>query len=162
MVENDNRKQGSAKVRVVELLPMRVISFHAISEQPENDSLEKLIKWKQDNNKESIKNRRFGFNNPNPEEGKSEYGYEIWEVIDEDETETGDGVIKQFGGGLYAVTSIKTDNPASDILKGWQNLHSWVLDSKYIQGEHQWMEEHIEFNDKFIKLDLLLPIEVKG
>ena len=107
------------------------------------------------------KARIFGFNNPSPEEGEEEYGYEIWVTIDKDlEIEHDKIQTKVVPGGLYGVTTVK--GGVENIFPAWQRFAKWVEDSKYEFGDHQWLEEHLGFDEEFNhtgSIDLFIPIK---
>ena len=58
-------------VRIVELEPMRVASFHAFGESPELKASKKLVDWAKPKGLLDAKgtHRIFGFNNPDPSPG---------------------------------------------------------------------------------------------
>ena len=74
-------------VRIVNLEPMRVASFHAYGDSPENEAGKKLIAWAKPKGllDDPEKHRVFGFDNPSPTPGSPNYGYEFWIVIDPDQ-----------------------------------------------------------------------------
>ncbi len=151
-------------VRIVQLEPLRVVSVHGFGVQPEYEAWEKLAAYARpkgylDNRKQ---HRIFGFNNPSPSPGSPNYGYEFWITVGP-EAKAEEGVeIKNFAGGLYAVTrcEVKGD-PGSTIPITWKNLFLWREDSQYKEAGHQWLEEHLSAPDapdgEFV-LDLYLPI----
>ncbi|MFW9821719.1 MAG: GyrI-like domain-containing protein [Candidatus Thorarchaeota archaeon] len=171
-------KEGVAQmkeneIKIVELAPMRVASVRAISSSPENDAWAKMESWalKKGLLENLDKHPLFGFNNPNPEPGKIEYGYEFWIKVDE-KTESDEIVnVKEFKGGLYAVKSCNLSKEvASDFFKkngfleSWYLLDQWVKDSQYQPGEHQSLEKAINpgTTEEELILDLYFPIkEVK-
>ena len=68
--------------------------------------------------------------------------------------------IKEFPGGLYAVTRCEVKNPWDDIPGTWKRLAAWLENSKYRWSPHQYLEEHLgplEFSEEFV-LDLYMPI----
>jgi DNA gyrase inhibitor GyrI len=160
------------EVRIVKLEPIHVASLHGFGKEPENQAWEKLVAWaKPKGYLDDLKTHRiFGFNNPNPSPGSPNYGYEFWMVVDQDEKAEGEAAIKDFPGGLYAVSRCEIkDDPGKDIPAAWQKLVRWRENSKYQQGRHQWLEEHVEPTEeggletpggKFT-LDLYLPITAK-
>ena len=152
------------EVRIIELPPMRVASYRAQSMQPENDAWDKLNQWKNDHHINQGKQaRQFGFNNPNPTEDSSIYGYEVWEEVQSNVTGS-DGIsIKQFDGGIYAVTTATADEPYLDIPRRWQQLYQWVLDSDLKPADHQLLEENLpsvfDGDGKSFQLDLHFPVK---
>jgi DNA gyrase inhibitor GyrI len=152
------------EVRIVKLEPIRVASFHAFSATPEHDAIRKLIAWAQPKGmlNGTARQRIFGFNNPDPSPGSPNYGYEFWITVGPD-VQPGEGLtIKEFPGGLYAVTRCEVKDPYKDIPGTWERLATWCEDSKYHMARHQWLEEHlapypIAVTEEFT-LDLYLPI----
>lgn len=68
--------------------------------------------------------------------------------------------IWQRPGGLYGVTTVKGGVEA--ISPAWKRFSQWVKDSKYEFGDHQWLEEHLGFDDDFNhggNIDLFLPLK---
>ena len=116
--------------------------------------------------KRSGEHRIFGFNNPYPSPGSPNYGWESWITIGSD-VKLEEGIdIKNFGGGLYAVTRCDVKNNPYDIIPAtWKQLVAWCEgSSKYgIHTANQELEEHIapfplEVSDNFT-LDLYLPLK---
>ena len=157
-----NTDMSKLEVRIERLEPMRVVSFHAVGESPENDAVEKLIAWAQprgllDNPDE---HPVYGFNNPNPQEGKKEYGYEFWIKVDEDHRDES-AVYKEYSGGKYAVTRVEVKDPWEDIPKAWMNLLNWVKEKGITMRHDLCLEKTLDpgaTGGEFI-LDLMLPIE---
>ncbi len=136
------------EIKVVELNPMKVASFQYVGENPELNAFKEMITWAQEKNLLS-KNMRyhfFGFNNPIPTEDNPVYGYEVWLPLDDDFEGDGEIKIKEFKGGLFAVTEMLF----SDFLSGqdWNVFHSaaklWMKENMYeFDSTVQWLEEHI-------------------
>ena len=160
---------NESKVRIVKLEKIHVASLHGFGKEPENQAWGKLIAWaKPKGYLDDLKNHRiFGFNNPNPSPGSPNYGYEFWMIVGEDEKPEGEVEIKDFPGGLYAVSRcFLPGGPGPEIGDAWQKLVLWREHSRYRGANHQWLEEHIEPEGeggmetpagKF-DLDLYLPI----
>jgi DNA gyrase inhibitor GyrI len=153
------------EVRIVNLEPMRVASVRVVSESPEVDAWSKLRSWAeprgflQDDENHPI----FGFNNPNPQQDRKEYGYELWikvgsEVESDEEVE-----VKDYPGGLFAVTTCKLagDPSGRNILETWKVLLEWVKASKYSWRKvHELEKVHDPLaSEPDIILDLYLPVE---
>jgi DNA gyrase inhibitor GyrI len=151
-------------VRIVRLEPMRVASFHAFGEGPEDAAWSKLEAWAEPRGflGDWEQHRVFGFNNPNPSPSSPNYGYEFWMGVGP-EVGPADGVnIVAFAGGLYAVSRVgPIGDPGESIPAAWKKLLMWCEDSKYRPARHQWLEEHIETGEPAPDnwtLDLYLPI----
>lgn len=147
-------------VRIVTLDPMRVASVLGFGPSPEAAAWQKLAAWAGPRGllAEPDRPRIFGFNNPSPSPASPNYGYEFWIVVGPDVQAEGDVRIKQFDGGLYAVTRCQgVDN----ITPTWKQLVAWLAASAYRQAHHQWLEEHISTVDvapNELTLDLYAPI----
>lgn len=152
------------EIRLVTLEPMRVASLYGFGEQPENQAWEKLFAYAKPRGflDDPISHRIFGFNNPNPSAGSPNYGYEQWIQVDKAEQPEGEARILDFAGGLYAVTRCRVTNGNFDLIsQTWQKLAAWCEDSHYKFGQHQWLEEAIDYqrlSEGELTLDLYLPI----
>jgi DNA gyrase inhibitor GyrI len=154
-------------VRIVRLEPMRVASALGFGESPEPIAWKKLLTWAETrgllDDLDSV--RFFGFNNPNPSPGSPNYGYEQWITVGPDVTAEGDVEIKEFAGGLYAVTRCKSIHQIMEI---WKSLGAWLKESSYKMGQHQWLEECLtkptsaeleEIPLEDFEMDLYCPIQ---
>ena len=144
-------------VRIVHLEPLRIASTYGFGESPEEIAWGKLKAWIQDQGINPEDHRFFGFNNPSPSAGSPNYGYEQWITVGANVEPTDDVKVKDFEGGLYAVTRCKLP----DIGPAWKQLARWRESSKYSFGHHQWLEECISdiyapFEE--IVMDIYLPI----
>ncbi len=161
---NGQKIHAATDVQIVRLEPMRVASFHAFGREPEHAAWQKLATWAEsmgylaDEETHPI----FGFNNPNPSPGSPNYGYEFWMALGPEVESTADVPVKEFPGGLYAVTRCQVNNmPGDTIPAGWQQLVAWREESPYSMGNHQWLEKHISLGDLRkgeFDLDLYMPI----
>lgn len=149
-------------VRIIELKPMRVAYYCAKSSSPEKDAWDVMLEWAEENGVRDIATARyFGFNNPNPTEGNSVYGYEVWITVPDGISGSGDIKVKEFSGGLYAVTSTFL----YDIGERWNMLMKWIYDSDFECRKDICLEESIAPNRKWhennTQLDLFCPIKEK-
>ena len=152
-------------VRIVRLEPMRVASALGFGESPEELARAKLLAWYKASGLalDGKPHRFFGFNNPNPSAGSPKYGYEVWVTVDEGVQPEGEITLKDFAGGLYAVTRCEVKGDPGEIIPAtWQRLVRWHENSRYGMGRHQWLEEHIGPQEgpsgEFV-LDLYLPVK---
>jgi DNA gyrase inhibitor GyrI len=147
-------------VRIVTLDPMRVASVLGFGPSPEAAAWQKLAAWAGPRGLLAGPGRPriFGFNNPSPTPASPNYGYEFWiEVVPEVESDA-DVQVKQFDGGLYAVTRCQG---VEAITETWKQLVAWLAASPYRQAHHQWLEQHISAADvapNELTLDLYAPI----
>jgi AraC family transcriptional regulator len=148
-------------VRIVRLEPQRVAASYGFGAGPEGIAWEKMLAFvkEQGLNTDGESHRYFGFNNPNPAPGSPNYGYEQWITVGPEVQPAGEIKIKDFGGGLYAVTHCQL----SSITDVWMRLAAWREKSPYRYGQHQWLEEVIsdpiknEINGD-AEFDLYMPI----
>ena len=150
-------------VRIITLPPMHVAAFHAFGPGPEMDAWAKLEAWAKPRGymDKAAARRIFGFNNPDPTPGSPNYGYEFWITVGPEVKEEEGVKIKQFAGGLYAVTICPVRDAWQDIPAAWKKLVAWAESSKYRMARHQWLEEHLtapgDPSVQFV-LDLHMPI----
>ncbi len=156
---NAYRRRKGMEVKIVETQPMRVASFRAISESPEHEAAKLLADWAQGKGllDDLEKNPVFGFNNPNPTEGKKEYGYEFWIKVDDDFEEEGI-TIKDIEAGSYAVT---TSESLSIIGERWMQIIEWVKNSEHEFRDAEFLEKTHDFSaaEDELVLDLYVPIK---
>ena len=127
------------EVRIVSLEPMRVASANGFGEQPETQAWSKILTWASSQGFEDLsKHRFFGFNNPNPSPGSPNYGYEQWITVPPGSQGNEEIEIKEFSGGLYAVTR---SEGLQHISENWMKLALWREESNYHEAYHQWLEE---------------------
>jgi DNA gyrase inhibitor GyrI len=153
---------GGIDVRIVRLEPMRVASVRVIGETPERDAWEALRAWAGPNGllDDPRNHPVFGFNNPNPSPDRTEYGYELWIRIDPGVVPESPIEVKEFRGGLYAVTSCKLcgESPLPEV---WRALWDWVRSSPYKWRRTHELEQVLDprASEADLVLDLYLPIE---
>ena len=127
------------EVRIVKLEPTYVAAALGFGDQPELQAWNLLWNWvkAQGLTEKTKEHRFFGFNNPSPSPGSPNYGYEQWITVAPNVSAAGEVKIKEFAGGLYAVTHMQ-GIPNPEI---WQQLVRWCEESKYKLAHHQWLEE---------------------
>jgi DNA-binding transcriptional MerR regulator/DNA gyrase inhibitor GyrI len=165
-MNNEINKLTDSDIRLIKLRPMKVAYYRTESTSPEQDAWKVMREWVKENQLEDLfTTRYFGFNNPSPTQGNLVYGYEVWVTLgDNAPSETELIKFKAFEGGLYAVAN--TSGNGDDIPKAWDRLNSWVEQSQYSYGGHQWLEENLIVDDsswgpeKFT-LDLYYPLKLK-
>jgi len=150
------------QVRITRLEPMHVATVRAYGQSPELAAWDKLITWAKPKGllDEPGDRRIFGFNNPDPSSGTPNVGYGFWitggPAVPSDDVAT----VRDFPGGLYAVTRCQG---AQTITDTWHRLATWLENSPYQLGEHQWLEGHVgpvvmPQNVEELVLDLYAPI----
>lgn len=168
--KKEGRGMKEFKVSIVRLEPMRVASVRVISETPEKDAWAKMRAWAEPRGllEDIEKHPVFGFNNPNPSPDRKEYGYEFWIRIGPDIEPEGEIKMKEFEGGLYAVTTCNLKEEIESeffqkegYLESWKKIVDWVESSKYSFGKHQCLEKahDPDASDEKLILDLYCSIE---
>lgn len=151
---------SNLEVRIVTLDPFRVASAYGFGANPEGIAFEKIKTFATANHllEKGKLPSTFGFNSPDPSPGSPNYGYEVWLPVDEDVQAQGDIKIKNFSGGLYAVTRFTGLLNIGDV---WKQLAQWCESSKYEYGKHQWLEHLLSPLDSPLEeyiFGLYLPI----
>jgi DNA gyrase inhibitor GyrI len=104
-------------VRIVRLEPLRVASAHGFGPSPEEEAGNKMLAFMVARGIDFKDVRWLGFNNPCPTPGSPNYGYDVWITVGPDVEGEGDVEIKDFAGGLYAVTRFKDLENIGDVWK---------------------------------------------
>jgi DNA gyrase inhibitor GyrI/AraC-like DNA-binding protein len=154
-----------------ELDSMWVAYYCYYGKNPENHAFSVMHDWLNKNNLNINEQnlRIFGYNNPSPDSPEQqEYGYEVCITINDDMIINDDKVKEKIlTGGLYAVAGVKRSEDGdigNEIFLAWKRFNSWLSDSKYTYGGHQWMEEHLGFDEDSNHtggVDLYMPIAEK-
>lgn len=148
-------------VRIERVSSMRVAWVRVVGRSPEQQAWSLLSAWARSAGllEDPVAHPVFGFNNPSPIPGVPGYGYEFWIGVGS-ETHPPDGIgLKEFEGGLFAVTSCQL---GPDLPQRWKALLRWVHTSK-----HRWRRtaqelEHVlnpSASSQETVLDLCLPLE---
>jgi DNA gyrase inhibitor GyrI len=168
MYELDVKEVGSKEIRIVRLEPMRVASLRVISITPELEAWAKMRAWAESKGLlgDLVKHPVYGFNEPPPEPGKREYGYEFWIQVGDDIESDEIVEVKEVEGGEYAVTTcVLKEELESDffkehgILESWHRLDEWAKANGYRYRGHPGLEKaHDPDAGPDLVLDLYYPI----
>lgn len=155
------RKPDELEVQFIRLQPMRVVSFQAISESPENEAWAKLREWAEPKGyfDDLEKNPIYGFDNPNPSPGKKEYGYEFWLVVNPD-FKSDEVEVKDVPESFNVVTRCNVEDPARDITEAWKKILEWIKKHKIKFAGRCGLEKVIvpsHSGEGFI-LDIYIPV----
>jgi DNA gyrase inhibitor GyrI len=151
-----------AEVRT--LPPMSVATAQVTSAHPEADAWAKLAAWAEPAGllADTAAHPVFGFNNPPPEPGRPEYGYEFWIKIDRDTPVAAGIERREFPGGRYAVTNCRlVADPRGAVPEVWQQLLQWTEQHGYRWRQTHELEHLVNPGapEEDMVLELLLPIE---
>ncbi len=148
-------------VRIERLPPMRVAWVRSVGATPEQDAWQLLSAWAAPAGflADPVGHPVFGFNNPAAAAGVSEYGYEFWLGIDRDTVPPDPIGVKEFEGGLYAVTSCEV---GPGMPERWKALLRWAHTSR-----HGWRRDTHELehlinpvsSPETMTVELCLPVE---
>jgi DNA gyrase inhibitor GyrI len=143
---------------------MRVAVASAVGSAPEEEAWNRLQAWAAPRGllDDLEAHPVFGFNNPPPEPGKSEYGYEFWISVDDTTEAAGDVHFLDYPGGRFAVTTCKLQgDPRGKMPEIWQQLLEWVQASDYTWRPVHELEgiRNPGAPIEEVVLDLYLPIE---
>ena len=170
LVKANKVLESKMDIRIVYLPPVQVASCQYMGPNPEDVAKERLYKFIEESDLLTLKPdiRIFGFNNPSPQEGQEEYGYEFWVTIPEDMEIKGNVQKREFAGGLYAAHCIKFGD-----FQEWESFvnimnsnQEYEIDWREPEGMGGCMEEELnvytnitEGIEKPAQLDLLIPIK---
>jgi DNA-binding transcriptional MerR regulator/DNA gyrase inhibitor GyrI len=155
-------------VRIIQIPPMHIAHYSAISATPEKDAWTVIKQWYDDNDlKEKPNIRIFGVDGPKAPD-REEYEYQIWVSISEDMEVQPPMQKKYCHGGLYAAYPSYVYN----LQEMWGHLNEWVRTSDKYELDwdnpyrfHPGLEEILNMStnidDTDFQMDLLCPISIK-
>ena len=123
-------KERFSQVSIVDLPPMRVACFRALSRTPEDDAVKVLRQWAAGAGLRETP-RSFGFDVPvSPEQAEAGLrGYELWYAVPAHVAAAPPVAIRDFPGGHYAAMTVRDPftDPFAYIPAGWGALYEWVI-----------------------------------
>lgn len=138
-------------VRIERLPALRVARTSVRSENPEQESLQRIMTWA-DNRGIAPGYRLFGYDNCQPHPN---HIYTTWLTVGPD-VQAGDGVdILNFPGGLFAVMRV---TGAENIAPAWQTLVAWARKHRYQISNQPGLEEVLNPVAESMQVDLYLPL----
>lgn len=151
-------------VQIRSLPPMSVVASLACGPAPEVNAWAQLSAWADSVGflDDPVTHPVFGFNNPPPEPGRADYGYEFWLKADAHIPVPGNLQHKEFKGGRYAVTLCRLEgDPRGSVTNVWQMLVERVRKSPYRLRQTHELEHHLNpgASASEIVLALYLPVE---
>lgn len=162
--------ESKMEIRIVYLPPATVASYQYIGENPEDIAGAKIYSFIKEMNLPERKPdfRLYGFNNPSPQAGQREYGYEFWATIPDD-MEVKEPFMKiSFSGGLYAAHCIKMGDfqEWETFINVLQNHEEYEIEWREPYGMGGCLEEELNIYTNIREgvktgadqLDLLTPI----
>ena len=152
-----------SEVKIEELPPQRVICCRAISNEPEDEVINRAQAWLAQHGLSAEGRRSFGFDVPisAAEAGAGMRGYEIGYVVSDDVQADNGTEIRTYGGGQYAVLRVHNafSVPFEAIPGGWKALIAWIKESPDWDLVHKLCyEELVQGEDG---MDLILYQAVK-
>lgn len=157
-------------IRIVYLPPATVAASQYTGENPEDTAGKRIYDFIRAANLPMIKPdfRVYGFNNPSPQEGQKEYGYEFWVTIPDKMKIPAPLEKKTFTGGLYAAHCIQFGNfyEWGTFVDKMKQNNEYEIDWRAPEGMGGCLEEELNIythllngDAKTAQLDLLLPIK---
>lgn len=121
--EANETMSRSLPVRIVQVPPCTMASYHFVGEEPETKAGDVMSRFVQESGLYEKKPdaRFYGFNHPQPgvlPDGL--YGYEVWVTVPENMEVPAPLEKKHFAGGLYAALTIRFGD-----FHRWQELLAW-------------------------------------
>lgn len=162
--------ESKMDIRIVYLPPATVASYRNIAVNPEDEAGARIYSFIRERKLTEVKPdfRLYGFNNPCPQEGQKEYGYEFWVTIPDDMEVKKPFVKKKFDGGLYAAHCIKMGNfeEWGTFMKLLENHEEYEIQWREPYGMGGCLEEELNIfmniqdpaKTGAEQLDLLIPI----
>jgi len=126
---------GSLAVQIERLEPMRVATLAITSDSPEQEAMDALLAWARPQGLLNREFRFFGFDNCQP---APKHTYTTWLSVGPDVQPSGDVTIREFSGGLYAVTELQG---VEQISPRWHELEQWCLEHHYADRPQVCLEE---------------------
>ena len=172
--EKEMAEKGSG-IRIVLLPPCTVAAYQCAGDAPEEAAGEVMNNFIRSTGLYEKKPdaRLFGFNNPDPEPGEDQHGYEEWLTIPDDMEVPVPLTKKHFPGGMYAAYTINFPD-----FHEWNFFKEWIQTNPAYEADYQdparktqggCMEEylnsvyssHMGWPENGIdgQVDLLLPIK---
>lgn len=144
--------------------PMIVAAVVARGSTPEPEAWEQITAYAEPRGylEDPAAHPWFGFNNPPPEPGRDEYGYEMWIRVEEGADPAPGVDIKHVPGGTYAVTRCRlVDDPRGRIDEVWLQLVEEVQRRGLVRRHAHELERVVDASVKIddLELDLMLPVE---
>lgn len=156
--------------RIVYLPPATVSAIQYTGDNPEDVVKEKIYTFIKESDLLTLKPdfRLYGFNNPSPQEGQKEYGYEFQVTIPDDLEVKEPFCKKKFEGGLYAAHCINFPN-----FNEWETFinllmhdEEYEIDWREPMGMGGCLEEELNIYTHILngakkadQLDLLIPVK---
>lgn len=155
-------KERFSEVAIVDLPPLRVACFRAISRTPEDDAVKVLTQWAAEAGLVG-RPRSFGFDVAvSPAQAEAGLrGYELWYVVPPAVWPSPPVTIREFPGGHFAAMTVYDPfvDPFAHIPAGWMALHEWVTAHGMVApGEMLCLEELVE-RDGVSDLVLYHPVQ---
>lgn len=165
--------EAKMDIRIVYLPPATVASYQYAGENPEDTAGPMIYSFIRETNLPDRKPdfRLYGFNNPSPQAGQREYGYEFWVTIPDDMQVKEPFKKMNFSGGLYAAHCIKMGDfqEWETFINVLQKQEEYEIEWREPYGMGGCLEEELNIYTRIREsgkqgadqLDLLTPIRRK-
>ncbi len=143
-------------VQIERLEPMRVAATAITSKSPEDDAIHTLLDWARPQGLLDRDFRFFGYDNCQP---YPNHTYTTWLTVGKDVDPSGAVRIRDFTGGLFAMTEIQG---VEQIAPCWKQLLQWCMEQGYQIGAQPGLEECLDILSDLppneMRFRLYLPI----
>jgi DNA gyrase inhibitor GyrI len=146
--QKDSIMHHELTVQLERLEPMRVATISVTSDSPEDDAGQALLNWARPQGLLNKPFRFFGYDNCQP---PPNHTYTTWLTVDPTVQASDDVEIKDFPGGLYAVTEIQG---TEQIAPTWDQLSQWLNQSGHSFGGQTCLEECLNILDNPAPADM--------
>ncbi|MEM7625353.1 MAG: GyrI-like domain-containing protein [Planctomycetota bacterium] len=152
-------------VKTVTLPPMTVACSRAFGESPEHEAWATLRAWAQPRGflDDPAAHPVYGFNNPNPAEGQTRYGYEFWIKVPSNTPGTATVRVRPFAGGVFATADCHLFRKPT-IRQACQSVLQWIDAHDYTCGPTHELEHHKNplANPDDLDIEFMIPFEEKA
>ncbi|MBZ0295303.1 MAG: GyrI-like domain-containing protein [Anaerolineae bacterium] len=125
-------------VQIERLEPLRVAVMTVTSASPEDEATNALLDWARPQGLLDGPFRFFGYDNCQPHPNHT---YTTWLSVGKDTKPSAKVEIKDFPGGLFAVTEIQG---VEQISPAWHQMAHWLENSEYHYGDQPGLEEPLD------------------
>ncbi|MDF2921531.1 MAG: MerR family transcriptional regulator [Paenibacillaceae bacterium] len=161
-VNMESMEVRNSQFRFVQKYPMRTAAFSCVGVEPEDEAMQMVLNWVEQNNLLGTMHL-FGFNTePYPSEHHPAYGFGFCASVPEGAAIPEPLYEWKLPGGIYAQLDVPEDtNPAI----GWHKVRELLAEGEweYDRARHPGLEEHVRKADlNGYRVSILVPVKKKG
>jgi len=135
----------NSRVELLQIKPMKAAYTYSLSQNPEEDALNRIAEYAKTNGLTQDKARLFG-RNIYPTDQPEPHGYEYYLTVEDSLKLDGTISTGEVPGGVYAVLEVKN---LFNLVEGWKSLFAWVEANSHLpvgvtKGEYGWVNSAFE------------------